>query len=233
MKKSIETLVALLITMLFIVLCIFQILVVFWGKENSTLTMVSELITFIFIFICIVLIFYVLYKYRKENKELKRELSRKNREIKRIIRNNQMIFEEEEQRLNEAKNRYIRRSNDLGKAIVEKLILADDYKSKFEDLTDRYERAKKLHPNLDDEINAMIEEEVRQLDMKKAAEVDLLARDAIRISKNRDIIQKVKFALDEYYRLTERQKSYVKSDIAKLEKLYKNFLDKQKQDEKK
>lgn len=233
MKKSIETLVALLITMLFIVLCIFQILVAFCGKENSTLTMVSELVTFICIFICIVLIFYVLYKYRKENKELKRELTKKNREIKTIIRDNQMIFEEMGQRLNEARIRNISRSNDLRKAIAKKQILVEDYKSKLEALTDKYERAKKLHPNLDDEINAMIEEEVRQFDMKKAAEVDLLARDAIRISKNRDIVQKVKLALDEYYRLTERQKSYVKSDIAKLERLYKNFSEKQKQEEKK
>ena len=233
MKKSIETLVALLITMLFIVLCIFQILVALGGKEDSTLTMVSELVTFICIFICIVLIFYVLYKYRKENKELKRELTKKNREIKTIIRDNQMIFEEMGQRLNEARIRNISRSNDLRKAIAKKQILAEDYKSKLEALTDKYERAKKLHPNLDDEINAMIEEEVRQFDMKKAAEVDLLARDAIRISKNRDIVQKVKLALDEYYRLTERQKSYVKSDIAKLERLYKNFSEKQKQEEKK
>lgn len=233
MKKSIETLVALLITMLFIVLCIFQILVAFWGKENSTLTMVSELVTFICIFICIVLIFYVLYKYRKENKKLKRELSRKNREIKRIIRNNQIILEEEDQRMSEARNEQIRLSNDLRKTIAKKQILAEDYKSKLEALTDKYERAQKLHPNLDDEINAMIEEEARQLDMKKAAEVDLLARDAIRVSKNRDIIQKVKFALDEYKRLTERQKFYVQSDISKLERLYKNFLEKQRQEEKK
>lgn len=152
---------------------------------------------------------------------------------KRIIRNNQIILEEEDQRMSEARNEQIRRSNDLRKTIAKKQILAEDYKSKLEALTDKYERAQRLHPNLDDEINAMIEEEARQLDMKKAAEVDLLARDAIRVSKNRDIIQKVKFALDEYKRLTERQKFYVQSDIAKLERLYKNFLEKQRQEEKK
>lgn len=135
--------------------------------------------------------------------------------------------------MSEARNEQIRRSNDLRKTIAKKQILAEDYKSKLEALTDKYERAQRLHPNLDDEINAMIEEEARQLDMKKAAEVDLLARDAIRVSKNRDIIQKVKFALDEYKRLTERQKFYVQSDIAKLERLYKNFLEKQRQEEKK
>lgn len=135
--------------------------------------------------------------------------------------------------MSEARNEQIRRSNDLRKTIAKKQILAEDYKSKLEALTDKYERAQKLHPNLDDEINAMIEEEARQLDMKKAAEVDLLARDAIRVSKNRDIIQKVKFALDEYKRLTERQKFYIQSDISKLERLYKNFLEKQRQEEKK
>lgn len=228
MKKLIKT----LATLLIIAICIFQTVVILnlgGIKENSTLITVSELITII----CLVIILYIFLLYQKENKELKRNLAKKDREIKKIIRDNKIALEEEEQRLNEIRNKHMKRSNDLRKAIAKKQILADEYKAKLEALTDKYERAQKLYPNLNDEVNAMIKEEIRQLDMKKAAEVDLLARDAVRVSTSRGVVQKIENVLAEYYRLSERQKSYVKSDISKLEKLYKNSLEKQKQEEKK
>lgn len=92
-------------------------------------------------------------------------------------------------------------------------------------LIDRYERAKILYPSVDDEITSMIEEEIRQKDMKKAAEIDSLIAKVIDLEANKDIVERLKSVVDTYSSLEERQKQYVKSDIDKLNQLYKKSVE--------
>jgi len=91
-------------------------------------------------------------------------------------------------------------------------------------LKDRYERAKKLYPNVDSEVTAMIEEEIRQKDMAAAKKADSIIAKVINLTPSKDIVSKLGNAKDYYQTLTVKQKSYVKSDITKLNRLYNESL---------
>lgn len=91
-------------------------------------------------------------------------------------------------------------------------------------LKDRYERAKKLYPNVDSEVTAMIEEEIRQKDMAAAKKADSIIAKVINLTPSKDIVSKLGNAKDYYQTLTVKQKSYVKSDITKLNRLYDESL---------
>lgn len=99
--------------------------------------------------------------------------------------------------------------------------LQNDYKV----LEDRYERAKKLYPNLDFEVTDIIEEEIRQRDMAAAKRVDSIIEQVINLHASKDIISEVYNAEEQYYSLTEKQKLYVKSDITRLQRLYDESLE--------
>ena len=96
-------------------------------------------------------------------------------------------------------------------------------------LQDRYSRAKILHPELDDEIDAMIKEEIRQKDMNTAKITDNLISKVIDLPADRTIIPEIEKALSSYAHLTESQKAYVKSDVKKLNVLYQASLELKKE----
>lgn len=96
---------------------------------------------------------------------------------------------------------------------------------KYNILSDRYERAKHLYPSVDKEVTDMIDEEIRQQDMKKASEVDSLIATVIDLEASKDIVEKLKSVIDTYSSLEDRQKQYVKSDINKLNQLYSDSVD--------
>lgn len=191
------------------------------SNKSITLTIIAVLIGIVILVGIILFIFNAINKYKKECNELEHNLAEKNIEVRNLIRSNEQALKEEK-----------RKSEDLIKDITNRQIIADDYKQKLEALTDRYERAKRLHPNLDNEVNAMITEEIRQLDIKKAAEFDTFACDLVHLSANRDIVQKIEGVLAQYNRLNGRQKSYVKTDIPTLKRLYQESKEKQTQYEK-
>ena len=93
-----------------------------------------------------------------------------------------------------------------------------------ETLQDRYERAKRLYPNVDSEVTDMIEEEVRQRDKTIAKEADSIIAMVINLTPSKDIISKLGDAKNYYLALTAKQKAYVKSDITKLNRLYDESL---------
>lgn len=167
----------------------------------------------------------------KESEKLSSALAQKDRQIERIIKNSKTDLEIQEQRIHRIRQKRIKQFNDLSKEIARIQIIAENFAKDLKALKDRYERAKKLHPNLDDEIDAMIEEEARREDMIKAGVFDARAREAVRIYKHGNVTEEVRQILEEYDRLTERQKSYVRSDIPKLRKLYENSIEKKKQTE--
>lgn len=96
--------------------------------------------------------------------------------------------------------------------------------NEFSILKDRYDRVNKLHPTADAEVSAMIEEEIRQSDMKKAEIVDQLIMAVINLSADKDIVSKLEDVLNSYNSLEEKQKSYVKSDINKLNQIYQDSI---------
>lgn len=217
MKKSIKILLAALWV---IALLVLQTLTV---KGNTVVAIICSVINIILIagfFYCI-----------NQSEDSKRRLVKKNMKLRADKIKGSKALEKELLQSIEDNAELLSQSSKLNREKAIQQLTIDKLQNELNNLTDRYERAKSLYPNVDEEVNAMIEEEIRQLDMKMAAEFDVLARDTIRVSKDRDIIQKVKFVLDEYNRLNEKQKSYVKSDISKLERLYKNFIEKQSEKE--
>ncbi len=96
----------------------------------------------------------------------------------------------------------------------------NELNDKFIKLNDRYTRGKILFPNIDEMINEMIEEEVRQYDMKKAASFDTNIQQFYSLSASKENVTKFEKVLNEYEDLNKEQKSYIKSDIKIIKSLY-------------
>lgn len=108
-----------------------------------------------------------------------------------------------------------------------------DLESKYHTLEDRYSRVNVLYPTADEDVTSMIEEEIKQRDIALATEVDSVIRQLIHRPADKDIVSEVRMAISRYSNLTEKQKSYVKSDINKLNKLYEDCLQLKKEYDKK
>ena len=95
---------------------------------------------------------------------------------------------------------------------------------KYEKLEDRYKRVQILYPTADKDVTNMIEEEIRQRDIKLAEETDLIIQNVIGLSASKDIVSKLANAISYYSRLNDRQRGYVQSNISKLKQLYNESL---------
>lgn len=91
---------------------------------------------------------------------------------------------------------------------------------KYSTLLDRYNRGCKLYQSLDTDISQMIEDEIIAFDKKKASEFDSTASSLISLSANKDLLDKLNNILSFYKSLNDNQKSYVKTDIKKIDSLY-------------
>jgi len=93
-------------------------------------------------------------------------------------------------------------------------------------------RALLLHPTLDKEIEDLINEEIKQKNMKKAKEVDVKISDVIKMSPARGNLSYFSYALTAYKSLTPEQKAFVTSNIQKLQQLYDTSSEAQRKYEK-
>lgn len=96
--------------------------------------------------------------------------------------------------------------------------------NKYQTLQDRYSRVNVLYPTADEDVTSMIEEEIKQHDMALANEVDLVIKEVIALEASKDIVSKVHGAISHYSNLSKKQKTYIKSDINRLNKLYEKSL---------
>lgn len=142
------------------------------------------------------------------------------------------LIEKANYRNTELLNKYERQLSSLNKQIYNLSEENNQINSKcqaiqkeYSALKDRYERVNKLYPKADEEVTAMIEEEVRQYDMKKAREVNQLIIEVINLKASKDIVSDISSVLSSYHSLEEKQKSYVESDINKLKQLYQDSVE--------
>lgn len=103
-----------------------------------------------------------------------------------------------------------------GSLLEEYHSLQEQHKS----LQERYERVEVLHPEINQEISDMIAEETRQKDMAAANAVDETLGQVVNLTASKDIVTRVRYAISEYSNLSETQKSYVTSDVSKVNALY-------------
>ena len=182
-------------------------------KENVPITIDWGAIIFGFILFIIIGIIGVIifFSYRKSCKIQK--LSDKNNELRSKM---QAVRDSASIEIANARNASIKILNQ--KEEIEKKYF--DLITRLNILEDRYNRGIKLHPNLNCEIDAMIEEEIRQNDIAKASSADSIIQEIIDLPALKENLSKFENALLAYNSLNENQQSYVKSDISKLNTLY-------------
>lgn len=202
------------------------------SHSESSINLLSALGTFLIFCIIVGLIVLLVSFVRK--------IISKSHEKQLKIDSLTMQLEASNQKAIEQKNVAKREINALNKKIndltEEKDTLLSNYHdldTRYNTLMDRYERVKLLYPNADNEVTAMIEEEIRQKDIALAQEVDSCIQKVINLLPSKDIVSELSEAISHYTRLSSSQKTYVKSDINKLQQLYDQSFDlKQKYDKK-
>lgn len=172
----------------------------------------SSIVFWFFVIAILILIFIICFVIHSKSNEIK-NLKVENGKLRTKIHN---VKEEAVDKIQQAKN---------GCAdILEQNKLLDanysDLNSRFNYLSDRYNRAMILYPELDSKIDAMIEEEIRQNDIQQASLVDSKIEAVIHMPADKDAVRKFEEVLYSYDSLTSSQQSYVKSDINLIRKLY-------------
>lgn len=115
----------------------------------------------------------------------------------------------------------LRKITEQFKSEVKKL---QEYNTSLQSGLDMYKeqhrRALILHPDLENEIDRMIKEEIIRSDIAKANEFDELASKFVSRSASRYIVEELEKVFCVYNNLTDSQKHYVMADVQKLSALY-------------
>jgi uncharacterized membrane protein YgcG len=183
-----------------------QPIVINWG-------LLGIIILSIAIFGILGAIFWIIYKKSKKIEEQEKTISKLNSKL-------QTIEESASDRIEDARS-------ETREVLRQKEVIDSKYtdmKNRYSTLEDRYCRAKVLHPDLDTKVDAMIEEEIMQQDMAKAASVDSVINQVIILSASKEALPKFEKALNEYKMLSKKQQSYMKADVSKVRNLYEQSM---------
>lgn len=189
-------------------------------SETSTNFSVIWVFQFIFAVFIIILVTFVIYKVIKKNNETKETIATLTEKLKQA-EENQIAIQKQASRAIDASRIA---SQNTTNALREKYeALASKYSTledNFQKLQDRYRRVQILYPTADQDVTKMIEEEIRKNDIKHAEKVDSIIQEVIDLQPNKDFLLDVEKAISAYANLSTKQKTYVASDISKLQKLY-------------
>lgn len=214
------------------------------SKANQSLQIYTTLIVLLgfIILVLIFLILYLFYKLKKRNYSIK-ELSAKLSTLSDTLNDKLQLLEKNflAEKISIRKNYqaenssirkkysdeikdYTKQISDLSHENESLLSKLKSLEESYLTLKDRYSRILSLYPNADEEVSKMIEEEIRQANIQKAAKVDDIISQVINLPASKDIIPEIKSALFAYSSLEDIQKSFVDSDIEKLNQLYTDSL---------
>lgn len=185
-------------------------------SETSTNFSVIWVFQFIFAVFIIILVTFVIYKVIKKNNETKETIATLTEKLKQAEENQIAIQKQASKAINTSQNT----TNALRE---EYEALASKYSTlehDFKKLQDRYRRVQILYPTADQDVSQMIEEEIRKNDIKLAKIADSIIQKVIDLQPNKDFLLDVEKAISSYANLSTKQKTYVTSDISKLQKLY-------------
>lgn len=173
-------------------------------------------------------------KRHKEKEAYESELQEKEMELRTLKNSNYSLFEDLRRYRNAYNNtsqQYSSAQRDASNMRLKYSRIEDDYKAleqseallreEMAQLSDRYARAKKLYPNLDEAIDKMIQNEKDNADREIAKELDRQFGDLERIvpSATTDISE-LESAIRRYNSLKKRQKKYVKTNMDRIESIY-------------
>ena len=190
------------------------------STEESSSNFISVIIFICIIFILFVIIFSTIYFICSKFNQKKKEIDELKKQLNDLFKKNQEMYKSAIAESNNlhAKIKSLTFNNDT---------LAHKYdclKESYDKLNDRYRKVQTLYPNADKEVSDMIEEEIRQKDLAIAKEMDSAIRKVISLKASKDLVSKLSEIRNSYSKLNASQKSFVKSDISKLEDLYNNSL---------
>ena len=192
------------------------------NKNSSTDMPGLKLVFFVFVIALVVILAINVYKVYKLTieEEHKSEIA----SLKEQLENEKQNHLHQEENFNSRlKQVYFDHSSEITSLRQELERTSQNYQSllqKYNTLQNRYERGEILHPGIDNEISAMIAEEIRQKDMAVAQEVDASITRVLCLKPSKDLVEKFEYLLSHYSRLSESQKSYVTCDISLLNTLY-------------
>lgn len=198
------------------------------SKTNlDFLSILSSLLGICIVVVIIVLIVTLVRKVIAKSKEKQQTIDNLTKQLERSKQNATEIRNAANKKINILQEKIDNLSKDKNRLTLNYQTLED----KFKTLADRYERVQHLYPTADKDVTDMIKEEIRQKDISLAKEVDLVIQKVINLPASKDIVSALDNAKSCYSKLNKEQRSYLKSDINKLEQLYnKSFHLKQEYD---
>ena len=165
-----------------------------------------EVVVTVILIISVLGIFVVIvfnnYKKSKKIEELEEIVSEINSKLKRTE--------------NDASNRIEAAHKETREILKQKQVIDSQYNT----LKDRYHRGTVLFADLDKKVDIMIEEEIRQHDMDKAALANLAIEQVLSLSASKEALPKFEQAICVYNALTKKQQEYVKADVKKVRSLH-------------
>lgn len=187
------------------------------SKTNlDFLSILGTLLVICIVVVIIVLIVILVRKVIAKSREKQQTIDTLTKQLETSKQNAIEIRNTSTKEINKLQRKIDNLSEDKNRLICNYQSLEDKYKT----LEDRYERVKILYPTADKDVTDMIEEEIRQRDIALAKEVDLVIQKVIDLSASKDIVSELDNAKACYSRLNQKQQSYVRSDINRLEQLY-------------
>lgn len=190
------------------------------GTGESSSNFLSVIIFICIIFILFVIIFSIIYSICSKFNQKKKKIDELEKQLNDLLKMNQKMHKSaivENDNLH-AKIKSLTFNNDT---------LAHKYdclKESYDKLNDKYRKVQTLYPNADKEVSDMIEEEIRQKDLAIAKEIDFAIQKVISLKASKDLVSKLSEIRNSYSSLNASQKSFMKSDISKLEDLYNDSL---------
>lgn len=221
------------------------------SNESSIIYIALFISLFFAMIVIIVALILVIYKKKQENSELSENnqslseslrISKSNldTQYKNYQKQKETLTKQSERERSELKyahEREVKRLNgkidELSDLNRELHLSRSELVSRLSTMDDWQKRVVKLHPGINDEVNAMIEQEIKEHNMQEARKVDSLISGVINLSSDRTLVSKFSSALQAYSALTDTQKTYVTSDIQKLRRLQSDSVQAQQEYERK
>ena len=197
-------------------------------SSNFNIFLVFEILFGICLVVVVLCFIYKAVLKSNEMKSTIEELNRELEEAKKELNAAQEMAERDKATIESQYSQYL----DSAKTNIDNLkneILSlkrrnSTLQDEFDKLQDKYRRVQILYPTADQDVLNMIKEEIRQKDLKLAAEVDSIIQGVINKQPDKDLLENVRKAVLAYSKLNHRQKGYIKSDISRLDKLYADCL---------
>ena len=178
-------------------------------RDNNSLAVIGTISLVVLFFGSIIFIIVSLMKEKKKSKQQIKEMEEEHnsrignlsQKYERLLRDCKNNFQSERNRaelLNQKKN---------------------ELELELSALQDRYRRVNLLYPSADKEVSNMIQEEIRQENIKKAKVVEEAIKSVILMAPSMGNISTFSRVINKYSRLTEEQKGYVEANVEEVKEL--------------